>query len=77
MNKVYLIGEIVTDINFKFIINSKNISIVIFKIKTIRDNQIISIKCYNETADYFYSKYKKGDFVTIEGYLENNVVVVK
>lgn len=26
---------------------------------------------------FFYSKYKKGDFVMIEGCLENDVVVVK
>ena len=77
MNKIYLIGEIVTDINFKFIINSKNISIAIFKIKTIRDNQIILIKCYNEMADYFYSKHKKGDVVMLEGRLENDAVVIK
>ncbi len=76
MNKVYLIGEIVTDINFKFIINSKNIAIAMFKIKTIRDNQIIPIKCYNEMADYFYSKHKKGDIVMIEGSLENDAAVI-
>ena len=77
MNKIYLIGEIVTDINFKFIINSKNISVAIFKIKTIRDNQIIPIKSYNEMADYFYSKHKKGDIVMLEGSLENDAVVIK
>ncbi len=60
MNQVYLIGKIITDIEFKFIINSKNISIAMFKIKTIKDNQEIHIKCFNEIADYFYSKYKKG-----------------
>lgn len=39
MNQVYLIGKIITDIEFKFVINSKNISITMFKIKTIKDNQ--------------------------------------
>ena len=77
MNKVYLIGEIVTDINFKFKIKKKNIAIAMFKIKTVKDDQIIPINCYNEKADFFYSKYKKGDFVMIEGCLENDVVVVK
>ena len=38
MNQVYLIGKIITDIEFKFVINSKNISITMFKIKTIKDN---------------------------------------
>ncbi len=44
MNRVFLVGEIITDIEFKFIINSKNISVAIFKIKTLKDNQIIPIK---------------------------------
>ena len=76
MNRVFLVGEIITDIEFKFIINSKNISVAIFKIKTPKDNQIIPIKCYNEQADYFYSKYKRGDVVMIEGRLEDNTVIV-
>ena len=76
MNRVFLMGKIITDIEFKFIINSKNISVSMFKIKTIKDNQIINIKAYNELADYFYSKYKKGDAVMIEGKLEENEVIV-
>lgn len=47
-----------------------------FKIKTIKDNQEIQIKCFNEIADYFYSKYKKGNVVMIEGKLEENEVIV-
>lgn len=47
-----------------------------FKIKTIKDNQEIHIKCFNEIADYFYSKYKKGDAVMIEGKLKENEVIV-
>ena len=76
MNRVFLVGEIITDIEFKFIINSKNISAAIFKIKTPKDNQIIPTKCYNEQADYFYSRHKNGDSVILEGRLENNTVIV-
>lgn len=54
----------------------KDISISMFKIKTIKDNQEIQIKCFNEIADYFYSKYKKGNVVMIEGKLEENEVIV-
>ena len=46
MNKVFLIGKIITDIDFKFIIGSKNISIAKFKIETM-DRQIIAIKAYH------------------------------
>lgn len=54
----------------------KDISISMFKIKTMKDNQEIQIKCFNEIADYFYSKYKKGNVVMIEGKLEENEVIV-
>ena len=77
MNKIYLIGEIITNIDFKFIINSKNIAIAMFKIKKIKDKQIILINCYNEKADYFYRKYQKSDIVMLEGSLEKDVVVIK
>ncbi len=76
MNRVFLVGEIITDIEFKFIINSKNISVAMFKIKTIKDNQIINIKAYNDKADCFFSKCNKGDIVVIEGMLQDNTVIV-
>ena len=75
MNKVFLIGKIITEIEFKFIINSKNISIASFKIETL-DKQIISIKAHNEIADYVYSKFNKNDIITIEGKLEENCVTM-
>ena len=74
MNHVFLIGKIITDINFKFIINQKNISISTFKIKTL-DNQIINVKGYNEIADYVYSKLQKENFIKIYGSLDTNGVV--
>ena len=58
MNEVFLIVNIVNEIEFKFIINSKNISIAMFNIET-DDKQVIKIKAYNELADYCYSKFEK------------------
>ena len=34
MNEVFLIGKIISDIEFKFIINSKNKAIACFEIET-------------------------------------------
>ena len=76
MNKVFLIGKIITEIEFKFIINSKNILIASFKIETL-DKQIIQIKAYNEIADYVYSKINKNDIITIEGKLEIDGVIAE
>ena len=74
MNKVFLIGKIITDIYFKFIISSKDISIARFKIATL-DKQIVPIKAYNEMADYAYRKLNRNNLIDIEGKLEKDTVV--
>ena len=76
MNEVFLIGKIISDIEFKFIINSKNKAIACFEIKTV-DKQIVRIQAYNQLADFAYSKLNTNDKVFINGYIETNVVKAK
>ena len=76
MNEVFLIGKIISNIEFKFIINSKNKAIACFEIKTV-DKQIVRIQAYNQLADFAYSKLNTNDKVFINGYIEDNVVKVK
>ena len=76
MNEVFLIGKIISDIEFKFIINSKNKAIACFEIKTA-DKQIVRIQAYNQLADFTYSKLNENDKVFINGYIETNVVKAK
>lgn len=76
MNEVFLIGKIISDIKFKFIINSKNKAIAWFEIET-NDKQIVRIQEYNQLADFAYSKLNTNDKVFINGYIEANVVKVK
>ncbi len=76
MNEVFLIGKIISNIEFKFIINSKNKAIACFEIKTA-DKQIVRIQAYNQLADFTYSKLNENDKVFINGYIEANVVKVK
>ena len=76
MNEVFLIGKIISDIEFKFIINSKNKAIACFEIKTV-DKQIVRMQAYNQLADFAYSKLNTNDKVFINGYIEANVVKVK
>ena len=76
MNEVFLIGNIINEIEFKFIINSKNISIAMFNIET-DDKQVIKIKSYNELADYCFSKLKNTDRIFINGELSGIYVIVK
>ena len=76
MNEVFLIGKIVTNIEFKFIINNKyKKSIVMFNIQT-PDMQIVKLKAYNETADYIYRSFKKDNYVFCYGSLNDKFVKI-
>ena len=76
MNEVFLIGKIISNIEFKFIINSKNKAIACFEIKTA-DKRVARVQAYNQLADFAYSKLNTNDKVFINGYIEANVVKVK
>ena len=76
MNEVFLIGKIISDIEFKFIINSKNKAIACFEMKTV-DKQIVRIEAYNQLGGFANSQLNKNDKVLINGYIEANVVKVK
>ena len=71
MNLCILMGKIISEIEFRFIINSKNKSIVEFEIKTL-DNNIVKIYSYNDIADYCYRKLSKNDSILIEGIISQN-----
>lgn len=68
MNICFLIGKIISEIEFKFILNSKNISIAIFEIE-LKNKSIVKIKAYNDLADYCYRELIKSDYISIVGYL--------
>ena len=76
MNEVFLIGKIISNIEFKFIINSKNKAIACFEIENA-DKQIVRVQAYNKLADFVYSKLNTNDKVFINGYIEAKVVKVK
>jgi len=75
MNLCFLTGKIISEINFKFVLNSKNISIVYFKIE-LNNKSIVEVKAHNELADYCYSKLKKNDIIAIQGYLSNEIEII-
>ena len=78
MNICFIIGKIVEDIKFDFMLNRIHNSIVQFKIKDERKNNI-KIVGYDEIADYCYKNLKKNDTVIIEGKignLKNSMVIM-
>ena len=77
MNEVFLIGRLIENVEFDFIINSKKYkSIARMKIETL-DKQYINIITYDFLADFAYSKIKKLDYVFINGFLCEDYVIVK
>ena len=66
MNLCFLIGKIISKIQYKFIINSKDTAIAIFKLK-LQNESIVTIKAYNEMADYYYSNFEIKDTICIKG----------
>ena len=75
MNLCFVMGKIISNIEFKFIINSKDISVSIFGIQ-LSNNSIITVKAYNEIADFCYKKLVKGDNVLLYGTLNNKREIV-
>ena len=71
MNICFLYGKIISDIDFKFIMNNKNkTSIIVYKIQ-LNNKSIVTVKGYNEIADYCYRNLKIGDNIYIQGRLNN------
>ena len=75
MNQVFILGKIISDIEFKFIIKKKNKAIVIFKVKLL-DDTIVTVEAYNEKADYCYSKLNKNDTIYIQGYINSKMQII-
>ena len=76
MNICFFMGKIVSDIEFKFIINNKKYnSISIFKLK-IDENCILTIKSYNEMADYCYKNLIKSDYIAIYGKIDSKMEII-
>ena len=75
MNKCFFIGKIISDIDFKFIVDSKKYySISIFKIE-LNNKSIITVKGYNEVADICYKSLTKNDFIALYGKLDSKMEI--
>lgn len=75
MNLCFLIGKIVSEIKFDFILNSKDISIARFSIE-LENKSIVIVKGYNEIADYCYKKLMKSNIVEIQGSLNSDKEII-
>ena len=66
MNECFVMGKIISNIDFKFIVNSKKyFSITTFKVK-LENQSIITVKGYNEIADFCYKSLIKNNYYILE-----------
>ena len=70
MNLCILTGKIISEIEFKFIINSKNTSIAYFGLE-LSNKSIVRIIGYNEVADYIYRYLVCGDRICVAGQINS------
>ena len=73
MNLCFFSGVIISNPDFKFILsknlnlkNSLHISICRFELK-LENETIVTVKAYDELADFCYSNFKRGDFIAVSG----------
>ena len=80
MNNVFLIGKIISEIEYKFIYDRykfnenyekyKHVVIAICKVELL-NKSIVKIYGYDNTADYMYKNLKVNDNMLIEGKLDS------
>ena len=75
MNLCFIKGKILEKINFQFLYQKKNISIARTKLE-LQNGSIITIKGYDEMADWMIQKIKKEDEVIMQGELDTRMEVV-
>lgn len=75
MNICFIIGKIISEIKFDFIIENNTISkdIVTTRFEILLENgSIIKVKSYGKIAEECFQKYVKSDIVSIYGILNSN-----
>ena len=74
MNEIFIIGKVVSKIEYKFIINSKKyFAKVEFEIEF--DNQKFQVRGYNNIADFCYRKLNKNHKIFINGKIETDMII--
>ena len=75
MNICVFMGKIISEIDFKFIVNNKEIyAIAIFEMELMNGTKL-KIKGYNEIADYCYKNYEKNKYVCINGKINSDIEI--
>ena len=74
MNLCFIKGKILEKINFQFLYQKKNISIARTKLE-LQNGSIITIKGYDEMADWMIQNIRKEDKVILQGKINTKMEV--
>ncbi len=75
MNEVFLIGKVIEDIEYKFMIKKQKNAKAKIELKLI-DETKVEVVAYNEQADYTLQNIKIRNNVFVYGKLQNNEIVI-
>lgn len=75
MNKCFVIGYIISEVEFKFILNGKNNSISKFLLKLL-NGSVIKIITYDDMADYCIQKLTPKMFISVSGVINSDINII-
>ena len=75
MNEVVITGEIISKIEYRFMLSKKHIAIAKFQFE-LENNSIIEVNGYDERADKCLQKLKEGENLCIEGFLDGDGKII-
>ena len=78
INICFLMGKIISKIEFKFFYNSKkHVSMVEFFMNTYKGNLQVLVRGYDEIADTVYKKFSINNSINLMGFIENNEIIIE
>lgn len=75
MNICILMGKIISEIQFEFIIKSKNNKSIAYFDMELANKSIVRIKAYNARADYVYRNYTMNQIIIIKGKIRSDGMI--
>jgi hypothetical protein len=75
MNEVFLIGKVIEDIEYKFMLKKRKNAKAKIELKLI-DETKVEVVAYNEQADYTLQNIKIRNNVFVYGKLQNSEIVI-
>lgn len=74
MNECYIIGKILNEPKYDFLFNKKShISIIKFRVQTLKSLSVINAKAYDGKADYIYRFFSENDLIIIRGWINQKM----